>query len=175
MCLNFFLSPPPKIITSSGSFAFGKSTGWKVPDKGKSSSHVIVSTALEISLMNPSAPRCTRPCPTTPWSSSQDRWVLQGAEQADEEGTGCPAWMLLGTSSVKGSFTAGSSVNFSSNEQQLSTEQGHGLQSCPCWTVQPVFRHHRSGSVRSHGHQLGTSSFSPRAGWLCGDSWAGAL
>lgn len=53
---KFFLSHPPKIITSSGSLAFVKGTGRKVPDKGKGSSHVIVATVLEISLTNQSAP-----------------------------------------------------------------------------------------------------------------------
>lgn len=62
---------------------------------------------------------------------------------------------------VKGSFTDGPSANFSTNDQQLSTEQGRALQPCPCWTLQPVFRHPRGGSVG-----MGTSNFSPRAGWL---------
>lgn len=53
--LEFILSPPPKIITSSSSFALVKSTGWKVPDKGKGSSHV-VATVQETSLTNQSAP-----------------------------------------------------------------------------------------------------------------------
>lgn len=67
--LFFFLSLSPLLQRSSRArvhLLFGKSTGWKVPDQGKGSSHIIVSTALEISLMNQQAPPCTRPCPTSP-------------------------------------------------------------------------------------------------------------
>lgn len=45
-----------RLIMSSSSFALVKSAGWKVPGKGKGSSHVVAATVQEISLTNQSAP-----------------------------------------------------------------------------------------------------------------------
>lgn len=82
----------------------------------------------------------------------------------------------LGVSSVEGSFTDGPSANFSTNDQQLSTEQGllcslvrFGCFSQYLGTPRVALRG-LMGSSELAMEQTGTLQAQS-----CGDSWAGAL
>lgn len=141
-----------------------------MPDQGKGSSHVYCQHSTGNITNESMSPSMHKALPHQPLCTCGSPFRAGGAEQADGKGTGCPAWMHLGTNSVKGSFTDGPSANFSTNDQQLSTEQGCALQSCPCWTLQLVFWHIRSGSV---GTRWGYPTSAPELGGSVGTAGLG--